>query len=305
MILPSSFNSRGKRGFRARMISAHIPRFPRFPRLIPELAVTLMAVCTSACATAGRNDDPRTVAEAEIAFARDAQHRTVNEAFLTAFAADGIIFRPTPVNAHQSLQQRPIPAEALLLWTPTITETAAARDYAVSTGPSERGTRGTGTRAGTGYFLSVWRNSGGKWHVVIDAGIDAPIPATVEQASSTLMVRSLRPSPSRSDDNNQMRTDVMAQERKLIQDYVDGFREFAANDVRVYRGNQALTATIGAALNLVRADADVAWTPQAAFVSKSGDLAYVYGVANKDRDAGYMRIWRNQDGNWKVAYDLR
>jgi hypothetical protein len=259
----------------------------------------------SACAIAGSGDDLRTVAEAEIAFARDALQRTVNEAFLTAFAADGIMFRPTPVNAQQSLQQRPIPAEALLLWTPTITETAAARDYAVSTGPSERGTRGAGTRAGTGYFLSVWRNNGGKWQVVIDAGIDAPIPATVEQASATLMVRSLRPSPSRSDNLDRMRSDVMAQERRLIEDYVEMFREFAANDVRVYRDNHALTATVGDALNLVRADIDVTWTPQAAFVSRSGDLAYVYGVANKDRDAGYLRVWRNQDGIWKVAYDLR
>ena len=117
--------------------------------------------------------------------------------------------------------------------------------------------------------------------------------------------RSLQPSPSRSDDIEQMRGDVMAQERRLIEDYVENFREFAATDVRVYRDNRALTATVGDALNVVRADADVAWTPQAAFVSRSGDLAYVYGVANNDREAGYLRIWRNQDGNWKVAYDLR
>jgi hypothetical protein len=268
------------------------------------MAATLLVLWASACATTRNSEDRRTVAEAEVAFARDALQRTVNQAFLGAFAADGIMFRPTPVNAQQSLQQRPIPAEALLLWTPTITETAAARDYAVSTGPSERGVRG-GPRAGTGYFLSVWRNIGGRWQVVIDAGIDAPIPATVEQASSTLMVRTLRPSPTRSDDIDQMRSDVLAQERRLIEDYVENFREFAANDVRIYRDNHPLTATVADALNLVRADVDITWTPQAAFVSKSGDLAYVYGVANKDRDAGYMRIWRNQDGNWKVAYDLR
>ena len=268
----------------------------------------LVALCLLAagCASLGMGggDDKRTVAEAEIAFARDAQVRTVNEAFVGAFAPDAIMFRPTPVNAQQALQQRPIPATALLLWTPTITETAAARDYAVSTGPSERGQRG-GARAGTGYFLSVWRNSGGKWQVVIDAGVDAPIPARVEEAGRTLSVRTLRPSPSRSDDIEQMRSDVMATERRLVDDYVENFREHAAGDVRVYRDGHAIVGTVSDALNLIRGDEEIMWTPQAAFVSKSGDLAYVYGVAKKDREAGYMRIYRNQDGNWKIAYDLR
>jgi hypothetical protein len=55
----------------------------------------------------------------------------------------------------------------------------------------------------------------------------------------------------------------------------------------------------------VSGDADVEWTPQAAFVSASGDLGYTYGLAKAEREGGYMRVWRNQDGNWKVAYDLR
>ena len=60
----------------------------------------------------------------------------------------------------------------------------------------------------------------------------------------------------------------------------------------------------GEAVGLVREEADVEWLPQAAFVSRSGDLGYVYGVARKDTERGYVRIWRNQDGTWKVAYDL-
>lgn len=264
----------------------------------------LFATClVAACATT-RGNDAGPVAQAEIAFARDAQLRTVNEAFISAFAPDAIMFRPTPINAQQSLQQRPLPENFLLLWTPTITETAAAGDLAVSTGPSERGTRG-GARAGTGYFLSVWRNHGGRWRVAIDAGIDAPIPASVDAASSTLSVRTLRPSAARSDDIEQMRNDVLHQERQLVADYVDKFREYAANDVRVFRDGHAPSAAVSDALNIIRPDENVEWTPQAAFVSRSGDLAYVYGVAKGERQIGYMRVWRNQDGSWKVAYDLR
>ena len=266
----------------------------------------LLSCCVlAACATVTGEQRPRmSVAEAERAFAADAQTRTVNEAFLTAFATDGIMFRPTPVNAPQALTQRPIPPQANLRWAPALTETAAAGDYAVSTGPSERGERG-GAPAGTGYFLSVWRVTDGKWRVVFDAGIDGPIPAPVTMQGGTVSTRILRPSPTRSDDIEQMRNDLLQVERTLIEDYPNLLREHATSDLRFYRDGRAPTATIGEAIGLVNAEDDVEWTPQAAFVSKSGDLGYVYGVAKAEREGGYVRIYRNQDGKWKVAYDLR
>jgi ketosteroid isomerase-like protein len=264
-----------------------------------------MACVLAACASVTGNDRPRiSVAEAERAFAADAQTRTVHEAFVTNFARDAIMFRPTPVNAQESLAARPIPATALLRWTPAIAETSAAGDLAVSTGPSENGTRGQ-PPSGTGYFLSVWRAMGGKWRVVFDAGIDAPISGPVDMQGGTISLRTLRPSPTRSDDLEQMRQDLMHTERLLITDYPNLLREHATSDLRRYRKGRAPTSTIGEAIGLVSSDADVEWTPQAAFVAASGDLGYVYGVAKTDRERGYVRIWRNQDGSWKVAYDLR
>lgn len=267
---------------------------------------SLLLLCgLAACAhVTGDERRAQSVADAERAFAADAQVRTVNDAFVTAFAADGIVFRPTPTNAQQAFAARPIPANLSLRWTPTIAETSAAGDLGVTTGPSERGERGQAT-AGTGYFLSVWRAAGGKWNVVIDAGIDAPVPVSVEQASSTLSQRTLQPSPARSDDIEQMRNDLMNMERTLIEDYPNLIREHGTSDVRIYRNGHVPTPTIGEAVGLVRAEGDIEWTPQAAFVSRSGDLGYVYGVAKSDREAGYLRIWRNQNGSWKVAYDLR
>jgi hypothetical protein len=264
------------------------------------LLIGALAGCAS---LTGEKGPAMPVADAERAFAADAQARTVNEAFVKAFAPDGIVFRPTPANAQQAFAARPIPADLMLRWTPTSSETAAAGDLAVTTGPSERGRRGQPV-AGTGFFLSVWRPAGRTWHVVLDAGIDAPIPASVEQSGSTLSRRTLEPSPSRSDDIEQMRKDLLSREQQLIEDYANLIREYAASDVRVYRNGHAPTSTIGEAVGLVRGEADVEWMPQAAFVSRSGDLGYVYGTARQDTERGYVRIWRNQHGAWKVAYDL-
>jgi hypothetical protein len=267
--------------------------------------VLLVGLLAAGCAAVVRSDRPRlSVADAERAFAADAQTRTVNQAFLSAFAPDGILFRPNPVNAHQALAQRPMPPTFLLRWTPSHAETAASGDFGVTTGPSEWGTRG-GERTGTGYFLSIWRAIGGRWQVVIDAGIEAPIPAPVEMGGGTISVRTLQPSPSRSDDIEQMRADLMHVEQQLIADYPNLLREHATSDVRFYRNGRAPTSTIGEAIGLMSGEADVEWTSQAAFVSTSGDLGYTYGLAKTDGEAGYLRVWRNQDGAWKVAYDLR
>lgn len=265
----------------------------------------VLCVLVTACGRLASPDAPRiSAAEAERAFAADAQTRTVQEAFLTAFARDAVTFRPGPVNAHEALSARPYPATTLLRWTPTSAETAAAGDLAVTSGPAEWGTRGQ-PPTGTGYFLSVWRAAGGKWSVVFDAGIEAPIPATVEAMSRMLSVRTLQPAASRSDDGEQMRNDLLQAEQQLIADYPANLRERAATDIRVFRRGHAPSATTAQAITLVAGEEEITWIPQAAFVARSGDLGYVYGTARTDKEVGYVRVWRKQESEWKVAYDLK
>lgn len=264
-----------------------------------------LCVLVAACGRLAAPDAPLiSAAEAERAFAADAQVRTVQEAFLTAFARDAVTFRPGPVNAHEALAARPYPPAALLRWTPTSAETAAAADLAVTSGPAEWGTRGQ-PPTGTGYFLSVWRAAGGKWSVVFDAGIEAPIPATVEAMSRMLSVRTLQPSPARLDDLEQMRNELLHAEQQLITDYPANLRDRAATDIRVFRSGHAPSATTAQAITLVAGEEEITWTPQAAFVSRSGDLGYLYGTARADKEVGYVRVWRKQGGEWRVAYDLK
>ena len=248
---------------------------------------------------------PRNVADAEIAFARDAQIRTVDEAFRSAFATDAIMFRPLPVNAHESLRARPIAADVRLVWTPATAETAAAGDLAVTSGPAHRGKRGSAPTAG-GSFLSVWRWNGKRWQVVFDAGTEGPFSNSIEPGIGSINTRMLRPAGTRSDDIEQMKGDIMHTERTLIEDYAENLREHAASDIRFFRNGRAPTATVAEAISAAEGDDDVVWTPQAAFVSRSGDLGYVYGVSRLGtEEKGYIRVYRNQDASWRVAYDLR
>ena len=271
-------------------------------RLNNLLAVSLLTV---GCASVSGIKSSRNVTDAEIGFAKDAQIRTVNEAFITAFAPGAIIFRPTPMDAHEVFRTRPFAPNLRLVWTPSTAETAAAADLAVTSGPARWGVRG-GANTGSGYFLSVWRWNGKQWQVMFDAGIEAPVNGDVEPGVGLISTQLLQSSPSRSDDIEQMQNDILHIERLLIDDYAGLIREHAASDVRVFRNGKAPTITSAEALNTAIIDENVEWTPQAAFVSKSGDLGYVYGTAKAGNDTvGYVRVYRNQDARWKVAYDLR
>ena len=271
-------------------------------RLSSLLAVSLL---TAGCASVSGIKSSRDVTDAEIAFAKDAQTRTVNEAFITAFASGSIIFRPTPMDAHEVFRTRPFAPNTRLVWTPSTGETAAAADLAVTTGPARWGVRGS-PPVGSGYFLSVWRWNGQQWQVIFDAGVEGPVNGDVEPGVGLISTRLLSPSPARSDDIEQMQNDILHIERLLIDDYAGLIREHAASDIRVFRNGKAPTITIAEALNTANNEDDVEWTPQVAVVSKSGDLGYVYGTAKAGNDTvGYIRVYRNQDARWKVAYDLR
>ena len=96
------------------------------------------------------------------------------------------------------------------------------------------------------------------------------------------------------------------------------FVEFAADDVRAFpggavplKGKEALREwTSGWSM-----DRSIAWEPEEAFASRSGDFGYTWGYAaftgpNKDDESvttygKYVTIWRRQDdGEWKWIADL-
>jgi hypothetical protein len=53
----------------------------------------------------------------------------------------------------------------------------------------------------------------------------------------------------------------------------------------------------------------LSWEPSGGDVATSGDLGYTYGmsertVEGKVEKGNYVRAWRKENGQWKVAVDL-
>ena len=134
------------------------------------------------------------VADAERAFAASAKATSINEAFRKWLADDGILFRPTAVNAQTFLKSK-TPNKKQLLWQPNIAVISRDRSMGLSTGPYVF--RGKPEDAGSyGHFISVWgKQANGEWRVLIDAGTPHdPIPEadwpqdlpSIEEAASDI-----------------------------------------------------------------------------------------------------------------------
>lgn len=152
------------------------------------LLLPLLLLATSCAHAPATPETTSSVAAAELAFAQDAQTRTVNEAFLAVLASDAILFRPGPVNGPAYHAEHPTAADAFLRWAPSYAETSADGSLGITTGPYETGTRGQPPR-GTGHFLSVWRNTAGKWQLVFDGGAPGPIELSVDSAMRSVRER--------------------------------------------------------------------------------------------------------------------
>lgn len=126
---------------------------------------------------------PQSVAQAERAFAAQAQRDGQWAAFRAFAAPDAILYAPDRRNAQQMLANQPEPA-ATLQWRPARTLTACDGTLAYSTGPW---TRSDGKSGG---FGTIWRHDAANgWSWIYDGGHDggpmAAAPAgTVETTAA-------------------------------------------------------------------------------------------------------------------------
>lgn len=150
-------------------------------------SVAMLIVLLAQPAVAGDFDD---MVAAEKAFAADAAARSTRDAFIAAFAEDGIVFAPGPVNAKRTWEARPVNANRLE-WAPEVAEISASGDLGYTSGPWRlTPARDPADAEATeqkpvafGHYFSIWRKQAdGTWKALVEHGIDhpaSPWPETV------------------------------------------------------------------------------------------------------------------------------
>lgn len=283
-----------------------------------------LAACASvlAVASAQAHDSAaeeralRSLVDAELAFSAMAQQRGVRAAFLANFAADGIVFEPSPVRLQDAWRARPEPTDPLALrleWKPAQAGVARSLDMGFTTGPFTLRQAAHPDVVRHGVFFSVWqRDAAGAWHVSVDAGI-----GTGQAVDFVALGAAPRPHFAEGRGTASQRERLLDLERQPLATGKAGagevrYASLLADDARLHRDGAApIAGRDAAAAAMARRASRIAWTPFEARMARSADLAVTYGRYRESADQGdaregyYTHLWlRDRRGRWRLAYDI-
>jgi len=260
--------------------------------------------------------------ETERAFAAMSAAQGIRPSFMAFIADDGILFRPMAVKGKQWMIDHPVPPSEkrpLLSWYPSFAGIARSGDLGFTTGPWEYKNDLHDSKAvAWGHFLTVWkRQANGQWKFAIDLGISNPQPAQAE--ASWELPENYRTPKHRKGFWTFSIDALLAQDRKFSQASAmhgarAAFADYASAAVRLYRDEKFPLVGREPAIALLPDSSSVwTWEPAAGDVAIADDLGYTYGayklttvgVAPKIIESGnYFRIWKKENGAWKVLFDL-
>ncbi|HNR39329.1 MAG TPA: nuclear transport factor 2 family protein [Acidobacteriota bacterium] len=281
------------------------------------LIVGLLVVACGVAWTAAGGEDGwpaalRELVASERAFARAADEGGIRAAFLSFLAPEGVVFRPRPVPGRPAYEQMPADATALLAWRPVFAETSASGDLGYTTGPWYlKNRRQDPDPSGWGHYVSIWRRGeGGRWTVLLDAGIRHGradhLPDTVTTAKSG--------QPAHLGEIPFSDLDAEISRLAAVSGPAAAFRQLASPDLRFYRDRALPVIGRDRSLALLPA-APAAWTWRAEGQAGSADgsLGYSYGILETQAAAGgarpalqhsYLHIWRRGGDGYRLVLDL-
>lgn len=253
--------------------------------------------------------DINSLVQAEKDFSKLSVEKGIKDSFVANFADDAIIFRPTPISGKKFYEGRP-PVPGVLSWQPVLSEIAASGELGYNTGPYEYREKPDAKPVGYGEFFSFWkRQADGKWKVVLDQGIEHSIPNTAVKLET--IVSQSKASDSKNDDVSMlMQIDRKFSQISKEQGAQKAFAQFLAQKTRVMRPQLLPESNREKALAIIAQEKDaLIWEPSGGDIAKSGDLGYTYGLSQRDVDGkiekgNYVRAWRKENGDWKVAVDV-
>lgn len=268
------------------------------------------------------------VVETERSFARSSAERGIRESFLAYIAEDGLLFRPGAVNGKKWMLEHPVPPSQkrpLLSWQPAFADVARAGDLGYTFGPWEFKEDITDEKpVGYGHFVTVWKKqTDSSWRFAVDLGIShaAPKDPKVDwKLPANYKVKSWKAAGK--PDLDSARTGLLSRDRQFLKaSAADGpvkaYATYSAPELRLFRENSypfaGITASSQALAAKISDDHLLTWQPLSADVSQSEDLGYTHGTYSLTRKqqpdkiierGSYVRIWKKQNGVWKIVLDV-
>ncbi len=248
----------------------------------------------------------------EKAFTQKIAKDGVNAAFTAFAAADGIVFRPNPVNAKKYFSTATDTKE--LKFETNYARLSKSRDWGFTSGSYEAG----GDKKSFGHFLTIWRGNEGEWKFIMDLMTEGIRPIKGKELKNTFIDPKETYSP-RFVKAKELKTatDIIYSTEKTLNTMlkthgIQAFSGFINHDARLlFPGTDAIAGKdeilafnnrVIDKINLKTTQADKAL---------GGDFAYTYGLATIDYKAdlresfNYVFIWERQaDANWNIIAQI-
>jgi len=276
-----------------------------------------LLACTCPIVVFAASEAQDAVLAADRAFAGLSVERGQQTAFQTYLATDGVVFRPTAVVGRDWLATHE-QASGRLEWTPAAAAVACSGQLAVSTGPWVYANPEGGEPA-AGHYLSLWRQEpDGGWAVVLDHGIDhdrdATAPSPLQAALDGLWPAAApRQCHGAGEPEDLAREDGRLNETIRSSGIDVALRRFAAAGALAYRDESPPShlsdvwpvddASVGRGVDA---------RTQSAIATPGSDMGYTYGEIVEPAQSGaapkiravYVRLWRHDGREWRVAVDM-
>lgn len=281
--------------------------------IIVSMSVMVAALTAFAQDKTVSVDQEKMVAN-ERAFAKLGSERGIRESFIRYFSPDCIVFAPDPVKYRAVLEAQPpekFPLPVRVNWSPVWGDISAAGDMGWNTGPVVYDdTAETKRPPRHVVFFSVWKKQAdGNWLVVLDVGTSVPSAVapldTPYQSLSTVTPKKLKRNVKKELANVLGFEDFKM--GAIASSGMGAWKIGLDENVRFYRKGM---------MPVVGIEAVSAWLDTQKYhysskimfsdISKSGDLAYVYGSASQgDENGHFVRVWRRDaKGAWWLAVDI-
>ena len=267
-------------------------------------------------------DDVAQMIEAERAFCKKAALTSIRDAFYEYLAPGAILFRPGPIDGKAYYLDRPSNPGPILNWSPSYAEMAASGDLGWTTGPWDYRSAADKPVEAWGHFATVWQKQPrGDWKAIIDDGHSSAKPPDEsltwariggkdEPDPELIQLAALSQAHQRLLDTDRAYSEALTQKGVAA-----ALSEFGDVDVRILRDDQPTYQGVAAAGSALAHEWDRgarAWDMKAGAISKTGDLAFTYGVVDlppgKKTDPpgrNVFRVWRRiAQGPWKLALDV-
>jgi ketosteroid isomerase-like protein len=256
------------------------------------------------------NKDLQSLVDAERAFASMAKEKNTREAFLANLIDESISFSPGITKA-KPFWEKLKPGTDWLYWQPVYADISASGDFGYTTGPWHFSKNKKEKPTAFGEYITVWKKQAdGKWKILIDAGInhDTYHVDGHEIRTSGIISQPAQPSA------QSFKDELTAIEESFIQqaptDILKAYTHHASPEIKFYRQNKFPSSSVE---EVCKTSDVLTFTPAETIVSSAGDMGFTYGTVNivkqdagqqKTNNANYLRIWKKENGAWKIVMDM-